>query len=250
MTNASNCLLQHVCKARDNQTVCTRQCPHFIALHGHSGDGGRLAAANVPREYRFVTVSTSPVRADQPRVYRYVDAYVRSFRRAIENGERIRSLYLWSREPGTGKTTTACALINEWFIRYYVGVVARGERPEPIPAYFLDVNEFQIQHNLASKLEDKNELNAVKETIKLAQIVPFLVMDDLGVREPTEAFRSYLHAIINHRVTNRLPTVFTSNIPLDELPEVFGERRLYDRIRDNCVEIEFEGESKRGIRYE
>lgn len=209
-----------------------------------------MAAANVPREYRFVTVATSPVRADQSRVYRYVDAYVRSFRRAIENGERIRSLYLWSREPGTGKTTTACAILNEWILRYYVGIVARGERPEQVPAFFLDVNEFQTHYNLASMTDDKDEIDAIKETIKLTQTVPFLVMDDLGVREPTEAFRAYLHAIINHRVTNRLPTVFTSNIPLDELPEVFGERRLYDRIRDNCVEIEFEGESKRGIRYE
>ncbi|MEC0488035.1 DNA replication protein, partial [Bacillus glycinifermentans] len=50
------------------------------------------------------------------------------------------------------------------------------------------------------------------------------------------------------RVTNQLSTIYTSNIAIERLPDVFGEQRLTDRIRDLCRVIEFEGESKRGLR--
>ncbi|MEH7064891.1 DNA replication protein, partial [Bacillus velezensis] len=52
----------------------------------------------------------------------------------------------------------------------------------------------------------------------------------------------------NARATNQLPTIYTSNIALDQLWQVFGERRLADRVGDLCREIEFVGESKRGMR--
>src|SRR5690625_6928190 len=67
--------------------------------------------------------------------------------------------------------------------------------------------------------------------IKRTQDAPFAVVDDIGVRSATEAFRSYVHAVINHRVTSGLPTVYTSNLPMSDMANVF-DARLYDRIRD------------------
>jgi DNA replication protein DnaC len=76
---------------------------------------------------------------------------------------------------------------------------------------------------------------------------PFLVMDDIGVRDASEAFRADLHAIINARVADGRPTVYTSNVPMIQTASVF-DRRLADRIRDLCVEMTFEGGSRRGFR--
>ncbi|MEK5414338.1 hypothetical protein [Paenibacillus sp. FSL L8-0708] len=56
-----------------------------------------------------------------------------------------------------------------------------------------------------------------------------------------------MHSVINHRVANGLPTVYTSNVMLADLAQVF-DARLADRIREQCVEIRFVGESKRGLR--
>jgi DNA replication protein DnaC len=73
------------------------------------------------------------------------------------------------------------------------------------------------------------------------------VLDDIGLRSASEAFRSYVHAIVNYRTANGLPTVFTSNLPIEEMAQVF-DARLYDRMRDMCAVLHFNGESHRGRR--
>jgi DNA replication protein DnaC len=254
--NAKHCVLAHACNLADSES-CTRFCPHFIATDA------RLKAANVPREYRLITLKNSPVRASEPTVYKTLDAYVKTFIRAFnEPSEPIKSVYLYSPTPGNGKTTTAIALLHEYLIRHYVGSLQRGRQPEQVPVYFLDVNEFQTRYNLATMTGNENELEAIRNEIRRCQFVPFLVMDDIGVRGASDAFRSYLHSIINHRTTHSLPTIYTSNIPLerrerererdrDERQKTFAEvfdERLYDRVRDMCIVLPFGGESKRGLR--
>ena len=87
------------------------------------------------------------------------------------------------------------------------------------------------------------------EAMEKAKKTPFVVLDDLGLRQASDAFRADLHTIINYRVTNGLPTVYTSNIPVEELETVF-DRRFYDRVRDKkqTAVIAFKGESQRGVR--
>jgi DNA replication protein DnaC len=240
-TNAKHCVLVHACNLA-NTTSCTRFCPHFIATDA------RLKAANVPREYRLLTLQNSPVRASEPTVYKTLDAYVRTFTRAFDApSEPIKSVYLYSPTPGNGKTTTAIALLHEYLIRHYVGSLQRGRQPEQVPVYFLDLNDFQARFNLATMTNDEAELERFKAELQRCKTVPFLVADDLGVRDATPAFRGYLHALINHRVTNGLPSVYTSNLPIEELARVF-DARLYDRVRDMCIVLPFGGESKRGLR--
>src|SRR5690625_8023728 len=84
--------------------------------------------------------------------------------------------------------------------------------------------------------------------IKRAQDAPFAVIDDIGVRSASEAWRAYVHAVINYRVTEGKPTVYTSNLPIVGMANVFDER-LYDRIRGQCGVIQFDGTARRGRRY-
>jgi DNA replication protein DnaC len=239
--NAKHCVLANACNLA-NTTSCTRFCPHFIATDA------RLKAANVPREYRLLTLSNSPVRASEPTVYKTLDAYVKTFKRALDApSEPIKSVYLYSPTPGNGKTTTAIAILHEYLIRHYVGSLQRRRQPEQVPVYFLDLNDFQARFNLATMTNDEAELERFKAELQRCKTVPFLVADDLGVRDATPAFRGYLHALINHRVTNGLPSVYTSNLKIEELARVF-DARLYDRVRDMCIELPFGGESKRGLR--
>lgn len=227
----------------DKCANCTPYCPHRIAMMGLDGNGGRVFSAGLPKDYRDVTLADSPVRDSQPDIYAPLDKYVATF-----GGEgRVKSLYLWSVAPGTGKTTTASALINAWIARDYLGALKAGKQPRQFSAIYFDVNEFQTSYNLATMTNDDEAMAKVGERIKRVQDAPFAVLDDIGVRGATDAFRSYLHAVINHRVTNALPTVYTSNLPIEELAEVFDDR-LYDRIRDQAGVIHFKGGSKRGRR--
>ena len=222
-------------------------------MHGHNGTGGRVGLASLPAECRMVTLANSPARESQAEAYRIVDPYAATFSRQFDpEATRIKSLYLYSREPGTGKTTTGAALLNEWLTVHYVGSLQRDKQPLQRPAYFFDVNEWQELYNQFNRPRVPDDIAepASREYYKRmehARRTPFVVMDDIGVRECSEGFRGDLHAVINHRVTNGLVTVYTSNVAIDELKAVF-DKRLADRIRDMCAVVSFVGESNRGIR--
>lgn len=245
--NHANCLLSKRCKIAGSAD-CTTQCPHFIAMHGNSGKSGRIANSGTPTDYRLLTANNSAARQSNLKIYDMIDAYVKTFERQFEpNEKRIKSLYLWSESPGTGKTTTAAAVLNEYIIANYLGSLKRNRQALQVPAVFLDVNAFQTDYNLATMTNDEAGMEAVRATIKRTQGAPFAVLDDIGVRSASEAFRAYLHAIINYRTANGLPTVYTSNLPIEDMAKVFDER-LYDRMRDMCAVLHFGGDSKRGRR--
>lgn len=221
---------------------CSNTCAYKIAMKA------RQDYANVPIDYRDKTLANNP-----SQIERQLDGYVPTFARQFDaEPEPIKSLYLYSAEPGTGKTTSAAVALNEWIARNYIGSLQRGLEPAQKPAYFLDVNEWQSLYNKFNRKNVSEEVALPASTtyykqLKRAKTAPFAVLDDIGIRSATEAFRSDLHEIINHRVTNRLPTVYTSNVALKDLSQVF-DKRLADRIGDLCLTITFDGESNRGRR--
>lgn len=233
----------------DKCASCTQLCQHRIALHGLDDKSGRIGNASLPTAYRGITLANSPVRESQSEIYDFLDDYSATFSR---KGEPVKSLYLWSKSPGTGKTTTASALISEWIARDYLGSMKRGEQPRQFSAYFMDANYWQTVYNefnrprVPDSIAEPAAANYYR-SMERAKMAPFAVIDDIGVRQITEGFRGDLHSLINHRVANGLPTVYTSNHDMSALETIF-DARLYDRIRDMCASIEFGGTSKRGRR--
>lgn len=233
----------------DKCATCTQLCQHRIALHGLDNKSGRIGNAGLPTVYRGNTLDNSPVRESQSETYAFLDEYSATFSR---EGHDVKSLYLWSKSPGTGKTTTASALVNEWIARDYLGSLRRGEQPRQFSAYFMDVNYWQTVYNefnrprVPDRIAEPAAANYYR-SMERTKTAPFAVIDDIGVRQATDGFRGDLHSLINHRVTEGLPTVYTSNYDMASLENVF-DARLYDRIRDMCAEIHFDGVSKRGRR--
>lgn len=247
MSNKNRCLLADFCRFVGSSR-CTDICPPYIGLHGKSGRGGRIGSAGIPEAYRNLTLENSPVRDSQKEIYAQLRKYVLTF--SLEKPPI--NLYLYSKEPGTGKTTTACVLLNEFIRRHYVMSVKNGRQPLQVPGFFLDVNDWQTLYNKATREGVPMEMreSAYAEyyhRMNQAKTASFVVLDDIGVRGATEAFRSDLHDIINYRVTRQLTTIFTSNIPIEELKSVY-DLRLYDRIRDMTLVVPFGGKSKRGLR--
>lgn len=246
-----------------NPALCEPKNPAYIAIHGMSGKGGRIGSAAIPEEY--IGLLLDELSWDE-RVDREIKAYASSFERqfedklqeAIDNGKsrneaRIKSIYLYSESPGTGKTTAATALLQDYLLKNFLGHISRRLDPPLKPVYFLDVNKLQSDYNAFNRShldEDqaKEFARIYYNKLKRAQESELVVFDDIGVRTATDGFRGDLHDVVNHRVANGMPTIYTSNIPMSGLVDVFGETRLYDRIRDMTREIHFEGGSKRGMR--
>lgn len=250
----NQCILEDFMK--DSSKGTSYMNPDRIILHGLNGEHGRVGQAGVPKEYRFVTMKNSPAVQNKLNndgtinesiaLYNSLSKYVESFKGG-NNGERIKSLYLWSSSPGTGKTTLASALINAWIAVKYLTDINNGEQPKDPKALFLDINELQSDYNLAVMTNDDDEMVRIGTLMKKAQSAEFAVIDDVGTRSSTEAFTSYVHTIVNKRTSDGLPTVYTSNLPMSEMKSMFSER-IYDRMRDECGEIHFGGKSNRGRR--
>jgi len=248
-TNEKICLAARYCSAAGGD-ICNNSCATFIALHGFSGEGGRVAAAGIPKKYARVSLTTSPARSTEAAIYNALDEYIKTFKRQFSD-EAIKGLYLYSPKTGNGKTTTAAAIGNEFLVRHVAGSAKRGLQPRDNVVYFLDVNEWQTLYN------QFNRPNVPRETAEraaaeyyrresLARTAAYAIFDDIGVRECSTGFRGDLHSLLNYRNVREMPSVYTSNVPLEELPHVFGESRLADRIRELTIQLTFTGQSQRG----
>lgn len=255
MSNAENCILRDICTIAGTD-ACRTTCAHFVSMHGASGKGGRVGAMGIPLEYRKFTVARNPIRDSQPIAFRAIDkvaeSYLRMFDDTDDPAARIKNVYMYSKAAGTGKTASASALANEWQMLHYVGSLKRGQTPDDDQVYFLDMPEFQTQYNAFNRSNAGGDVaeQAYKKfsmMMQAAKDAALLIMDDIGARGATEGFRNDVHAVVNHRYMKKKPTIYTSNVAMDDLPEIFDEK-LYDRVRDLTVEIPFEGQSKRGKR--
>lgn len=249
-----NCNLKSSC---DKASTCKAPCQAFIALHGLNNSGGKQFDAKIPNEYRQTTLETARCREDQSNTYGQLEKYCMTFKKAFNEERntketRLKDLFFYSKSSGTGKTETSCAIANE-FLNYSYMRSIMLDSPDDFkdPVYYLDMPKLMSLYTKANRggtPQDVKE-DASREYFKAiskAKKARLVVFDELGLRDISDAFCGDIHDLINHRTDNNLTSIFTSNIKMDDLEDVYGTR-LFDRIRRYCISYEFVGESKRGI---
>jgi len=81
----------------------------------------------------------------------------------------------------------------------------------------------------------------------LAELMAYegiLVIDDIGAGKSTEWVNEQFYRIINTRYERKLATVYTSNLPPQELEDALGARAV-SRIVESCEVIEMAGGDRR-----
>jgi DNA replication protein DnaC len=245
------CKLAPYCKHAGKRGICHALCSPFMLLHGE-GKGGLWKATNVPPKYKNSFMANLPIKQDNPVAYAFTKSYVSN---VLENASNGVGLFFYSIPnatnklgTGTGKTTTAVAIMHEYLIARVIQQSKGGNVINSNPALFYKASELQTLYNSQFRgtfdMQEKASVRyyKVKRLLMTAELVVF---DDIGIRQKiTDAFENELTEIIDARDSKVLPTIYTSNLPIEKLGETLGER-IASRLEGMTEQVAFKGKDHR-----
>lgn len=130
-----------------------------------------------------------------------------------------RGLYICSQTKGSGKTLLVCCLANEIMERYNVVVK------------FMQV----LDYIELVKKKGEGVTEAAAEQKKSLRECSLLILDDIGVQtEKQEWINNALFSLVDERYRNMLPTIYTSNLPLERAS---GDDRIQSRIYGTSIPL-------------
>ncbi|MDQ0976596.1 DNA replication protein DnaC [Neobacillus niacini] len=245
------CQLAPYCKVAGKDGFCNALCNPFILLHGE-GTNGLWKATNVPRKYTNSFFHNLPIKEDNPVAYTFTKAYTANILENVENGV---GLFFYSIPngdnrlgTGTGKTTTAVAILHEYLLERVKQQSKGGRVIETNPALFYKASELQTLYNSQFRgtfdMQEKASLRYYKVK-NLLMNAEMLVLDDIGIRQKiTDAFENELTEVIDSRDSKVLMTIYTSNLPIEKLADTVGDR-IASRIEGMTEQVSFKGKDHR-----
>jgi len=236
-----NCNFSRSCKRYDTPE-CNSICYPYVFMYGTTGDSGLWSTRNVPKRYSNYLIENIPIK-NEP-VYERMVAYIKDVGNIVLH-KRI-GLYLYG-GTGNGKTTTAITILNEFVIARAKLHLNGSKKILFNPTLFLKTSDFQNVYNAQFRGTPEMQMAASERYYKLKERmkeVELLVIDDIAMRDTTEAFKQELYEILDNRVTEELTTIFTSNVAIENLVEFLGER-ISSRIEGMAFPFKFEGIDQR-----
>ena len=124
---------------------------------------------------------------------------------------------------GTGKSYTAACIANALM-------------EQEIPVLMRNLGDF-----MGGSFEDKEEL--CRDVARYGLVI----FDDLGMERATEYGLEMVYRVINARYESGKPTIFTTNLSLQDLmnPQDIAHKRIYDRVLEMTIPIQFTGPNVR-----
>lgn len=135
------------------------------------------------------------------------------------------NILLWG-APGRGKTYTAIAFM--YFFEKKKNINWHDQQFVSLPLFYQEwLSGFSTSEDNYEKLNKMQQRKV-------------LILDDIGLRKPSEGFLEFLHALIDHRCNcPELITIYTTNLTSKEFNDLLGPR-LISRISDGLI-LELKG---------
>ena len=144
---------------------------------------------------------------------KHVHDVCNSYAKRIYDGEQVESMIITGR-VGTGKTMIATCMINALYKSKRVLIVKLADMLRYIKGAYqsgAEYTEFQAIDKFAG--------------------YDLLILDEVGASRETDNDKLLIFDVIDGRYQNMLPTVIISNLNIDGIKEVLGDR-VVDRLRD------------------
>ncbi|MTI49445.1 MAG: ATP-binding protein [Firmicutes bacterium] len=204
----------------------------FCKCHYDKIMENKLAFANIPKEFEDLTIgsfmtdcySNEEFRTRALMAKKAAVNFINNYEMFKEKGK---GLYFYSYVKGSGKTRLAASLGN---------ALIKVHRARVKYTTTLDLlDEIKATYNKDSALTENKLLEAIKQ-------VDVLILDDIGVEEPTSWVREKFYNIINGRMISNKITIFTSNSMAEELKH---DDRVKNRIEKMAIPVYLPDESIR-----
>ena len=129
-------------------------------------------------------------------------------------------------DVGRGKTMLACAIFNNYLGQGRLRFIVVDELIRRIKEAFNSERDFDISKYMEADL---------------------LILDDLGAEKTTEFVEGEIYNVINYRYNKKLPTIITSNINWQDLPNKYemNGKRIASRISEMCGSFNLNGKDYR-----
>lgn len=192
----------------------------------------KLQFANIPEVFKDLTINSFDTnlylkeenRVKAIAVKKMAADYIRKFETFQEKGK---GLYFYSKVKGSGKTRMAISVGN---------ALMKVERLGVKYTTTIDLlDEIKKTFDKDSEITESKLIGSIKK-------VDILILDDVGVENPTPWVKTIFYSILDGRMDNKKITIFTSNLSLDQLQH---DDRLKSRIEKMAIPIHFPEESVR-----
>lgn len=191
----------------------------------------------VPEKYKYKLIDNFNTDSDNEAVYNIISNILSNLKN--NDTSRYFNIFFTGGQYGTGKTFSACVLINEFITRNFMLYDSYND---------IEVAMYVDFSNLMEKIkQDINEhSDNFKDYMKKIQTCHLLVIDDIGACRITDYVRDQTFLLINERYLNNKSTIICSNYSMDQLKnESMLGGRIMSRLNENGMELQFTGRDRR-----
>jgi len=199
-----------------------------------------LELSRIPREYINANARNYIVTDDNEHL---IDDIVTTLKNVVTVVDKGKNVALLHPNKGTGKTYTACAIMNEYI---YEGLkLKRFDYDKPM-ALYVKYGDWANEIRRAHQVHDPDAYREMYSRIDAMKEVPLLVIDDIGSGRITDVIRDLTYDVIDYRKEQMKSTIFTSNMT-DEVMEredKLGEM-IVSRLMYNTTLLDLTGNDRR-----
>lgn len=182
----------------------------------------------VPDEYHDADMTKfkfNSYSVNMSKIEQVATSFFQQFQKWQNSGK---GLYLWSKTPGSGKTFLACCMAKSVMIKY------------DLQMRFVTAVDY-----IAAVGDSYKRERGEADSTQVYRECALLVLDDIGAQADKEWQRQEMFRLINTRMSKGLITIYTSNLPIEQLNV---DDRTKDRIIKTAVNIQMPEESIRRMK--